>query len=101
MDIMRVITERGMTQAQVAHAIGMHPKTLSNTIAPGRNITVRNLRRIANAIGCNITDFFTDEVREPGTIPCLVKYDEAMTKPIICPHCGRKVKVCVEVDATE
>lgn len=92
-----LIKERGFTHAQVAEAIGTSPKSLPNLIAPNRNITVNTLRKIANAIGCSITDFFTDEAQPSGTQTAA---DGAV--PIItCPHCGHQVKVCVKVEQTD
>jgi len=94
MNIMKVIKEHGLTQAQVAHAMGMHPKTLSSTIAPDRNLTVNSLRKIANAIGCDIADFFADEVKQPDTEhkPAMV---DASKPSVQCPHCGHEVRFCV------
>lgn len=96
MDIMKVIKEHGMTQAQVAHAIGMHPKTLSNTIAPDRNLTVNSLRKIANAIGCSVADFFADEVSQPSDSTPLVM--DAGQPAVTCPHCGHEVRFSVTVE---
>ncbi|MBQ7470894.1 MAG: helix-turn-helix transcriptional regulator [Prevotella sp.] len=96
MDIMKVIKEHGMTQAQVAHAIGMHPKTLSNTIAPDRNLTVNSLRKIANAIGCSVADFFADEVSQPSDSTPVV--EDAGLPTVTCPHCGHEVRFSVTVE---
>ena len=56
-DVKRVIKERGFTIAEVADKLGKHRVTLAQTIT--RNPTVETLQKIAEAIGCNIGDFFT------------------------------------------
>lgn len=59
MKISKTIKEHGFTIQQVADAIGLQRSSLANTI--GGNPTVETLRKIAEAIGCNITEFFSDE----------------------------------------
>lgn len=74
MKISKVIKERGFTIQQVAGAIGLQRSSLANTI--GGNPTVETLRKIAEAIGCNITEFFADEAdmsKEVG-LTALVDY---------------------------
>ena len=60
MKISKVITERGYTIAQVAEMLGKSRISVAKTIT--NNPTVETLRKIAEVIGCNITDFFEDEV---------------------------------------
>ena len=75
MDIKKVIKERGYTIEDVAKKMGISRVTLSQNMS--RNPTVGTLERIANAINCNVSEFFTDERDVPNTI--------------ICPHCGEKI----------
>lgn len=91
-----LIKERGFTQAQVAEAIGTSPKSLPNLIAPNRNVTVNTLRKIAEAIGCNITDFFADEVNQPSDSTPVV--NDAGLPIVSCPHCGHEVRFSVTVE---
>jgi transcriptional regulator with XRE-family HTH domain len=81
MDIKKIIKERGFTSAQVAEALDISRGALSQ-IVNGDSVTTKNLRRIANVIGCNVADFFKDEASEKETY-------------IICPHCGEKIKISV------
>nr|DAQ14350.1 MAG TPA: Helix-turn-helix XRE-family like protein [Caudoviricetes sp.]DAY16054.1 MAG TPA: Helix-turn-helix XRE-family like protein [Caudoviricetes sp.] len=75
MDIKKVIKERGYTIEDVAKKMGISRVTLSQNMS--RNPTVGTLERIANAINCNVSEFFTDE--------------KDATNTIICPHCGEKI----------
>lgn len=70
MDIKSIIKEKGMTLEQVASLmpslkgekkIGISQPSLSSLI--NGNPSVAALRNIASIIGCEITDFFRDEVR--------------------------------------
>lgn len=75
MDIKKVIKKRGYTIEDVAKKMGISRVTLSQNMS--RNPTVGTLERIANAINCNVSEFFTDEKNASNTI--------------ICPHCGEKI----------
>lgn len=59
MDIKRVIKDKGYTIQDVAGMIGVNRVTLTNTISG--NPTYRKMKQIADAIGCQVTDFFVDE----------------------------------------
>ena len=63
MQIKKVIKEHGLTIAEVAGRMGITSGTLSNTISH-RNMTVNKLRKIAQAVGCSISEFFADEETE-------------------------------------
>lgn len=63
MQITKVIKEHGLTITEVAERMGVTKGTLSNTISH-RNMTVSKLRRIAQAVGCSISEFFADEETE-------------------------------------
>lgn len=94
MDVKRVIKERGFTLTQVSELTGIHVKTLPAMISPNRNVTVNTLRKVAEAIGCSITDFFADEA-QPSSTPTI---SDGAVPIITCPHCGHQVKVCVKVE---
>lgn len=71
MRISKVIKEHGFTIQQVADTIGLQRSSLANTI--GGNPTVETMRKIADAIGCNIAEFFADESKEKN-LTALVDY---------------------------
>ena len=83
MDIKSVIKERGWTIERVAAEMptkkngvetkGINRITLTQTL--GNNPTIGTLRRIADIIGCQVADFFKDELPQPDSL--------------VCPHCGK------------
>ena len=79
MDIKKVIKERGYTIEDVAKKMGISRVTLSQNMS--RNPTVGTLDRIANAINCNVSEFFADE--------------KDVSNTIVCPHCGNPIKVTI------
>lgn len=78
MDIKVKIKERGWTIERVAKEMGITRITLSQNIS--RNPTVKTLQRIADIIGCNVGDFFMDEIDISKTT-------------IVCPKCGKPISI--------
>jgi len=86
LNIKRAIKEHGLEVRQVAAKMGITPTALSQQINgkmyKGRRVdanpSVDVLKRIANAIGCDVVELF-DQVHQdaPNTI--------------ICPHCGKEI----------
>lgn len=85
MEISKVIRNHGLTNVKVAEMLGMGTTSLANLINPNRNITVNNLRKLAKVIGCDITEFFEDEVKGHS--------DDAKEPSYTCPHCGKPIDV--------
>ena len=85
MEISKVIRNHGLTNVKVAEMLGTSTASFGNLISPNRNITVNNLRKIAQAIGCNITEFFEDEVT--------VQAQQDPEPTTVCPHCGKPIDV--------
>ena len=65
---------KGMNITELANALGVKQPQLSRTINNPR-ITLDDMEKIAQAIGCKISDF----IEEP-------------TNEIYCPYCGRRIK---------
>lgn len=78
MDVKSIIKERGFRMEEVAKIIGVTPVSFSQTISG--NPTVRTLQRIADAIGCQVGDFFRDEMENHD-------FD------FLCPYCKKPIKV--------
>ena len=83
MEIKSVAKAHGFTMVQVAERMGISKGGLSQSI--NGNPTITSLRAVARAIGCEVGDFFKDEMTETESLP-LVK----------CPHCGKPLKVKLE-----
>lgn len=93
MDIKTTIKQKGLTLAQVAQRMDITAPTLTNII--NGNITLKSMRRIAYAIGCDVTDFFADE--SPGVDASAADRDHAAgSGGIICPHCGRPIQLTAQ-----
>lgn len=65
MDIKSIIKEKGYTIQDVAKKIGVNRVTLTLTLQG--NPTYKKLKEIADAIDCDIVDFFRDEVSNLST----------------------------------
>jgi len=78
MEIKGVIKEHGFTLVQVAEKMGITKGGISQIV--NGSPTVKTLRTIADIIGCNVWDFFKDEMQET---PSSFK----------CPHCGHELHI--------
>ena len=81
MDIKSVAKAHGYTVVQVAQKMGISKGGLSQSI--NGNPTITSLRAVADAIGCKVGDFFTDEMSEV----------ENTTPVLRCPHCGKEIHI--------
>lgn len=93
MDIQATIKRKGFTQAKVADLIGMSTGSFSAMIRG--NITISSLRRIADAIGCNVADFFADESNGENVYEG-DHNDAPGSGGIVCPHCGRSIQLTAQ-----
>lgn len=82
MDIKSIIKEKGYTIQEVADKIGVNRVTLTLTLQG--NPTYKKMKEIAEAIGCNVADFFKDEMQE---------LEEQDKNTITCPKCGTRFKM--------
>ncbi len=83
MDIKGVIKAHGFTLKQVAEQMGITKGGISQIV--NGTPTVNSLRAIAKIIGCQVGDFFTDEMTEVDSSPV-----------IKCPYCGKEIKIKVD-----
>ena len=78
--IKEVIKERGMTITQLADKMGIYSVNLSNIV--NGNPTVETLNKIADAIGCPVTELFEQPKKDGASLTC--------------PHCGKSITLKVE-----
>ena len=83
MDIKSVIKEKGFTLSRVVEELkdrGLMPRASKSSLSQSinGNPNISTLRSIAEVIGCDIVDFFTDEVEH---------------NVISCPHRGKKIAI--------
>lgn len=71
MDVQKIIARHGFTQKQVAAQMvsqtgkPVNQSSLSFSISPNGNPTMKFLRQIATIIGANMGEFFEDELPQP------------------------------------
>lgn len=78
--IKEVIKERGMTITELADKMSINRVNLSNMV--NGNPTVETLNKIADAIGCPVTELF-EQPKKDGV-------------SLTCPHCGKEINIKVE-----
>ena len=81
-NIKAVAMEHGKSVSQLASDMGVLQPQLSRTINNPR-ITLEDMSKLADAIGCKVSDFFRDEMEE----------ETAHGSSLVCPHCGKPISV--------
>lgn len=85
MDIKGMIKAKGFTIQEVAEKIGVNRVTLTLTLQG--NPTYKKMKEIADAIGCDVMDFFKDEAEHQPDVK------EENPNTITCPKCGAKFEL--------
>ena len=78
-----VLKKYGITQIALAERLGINRVSLNATLN-NPNIKLSTLDKIADAIGCDVTEFF-----KPA--------DTAEHNTITCPHCGAKLVINLSI----
>ena len=82
--IKETLKQRGLTQNELADRLGINRVSLSRLLSDKNDMRMSTIKKIADAIGCDVTEFFTpDEKAEHNTITC--------------PHCGAKIVINLSV----
>lgn len=81
--IKQAIKERGFTIQKVSELIGKSKQSLHGIIENG-NPTIGVLNDIANAIGCQISDLYVNDVAPSPTL-------------FRCPHCGKPIAIDIKI----
>ena len=71
--VKRVLDSKGMTQRELADRLHIHHVSL-NAMLRNDNFKVETLERFADAIGCEVADFFS-------------------RPKFVCPHCGEEIHI--------
>ncbi len=72
MDIKGKIKEKGFTMVSVAKEMGITRETLYANISG--NTTYKTMRKVADVIGCDISEFFEDEEKKKGDFAGYFRY---------------------------
>lgn len=81
-----MIKAKGYTIQEVADKIGVNRVTLTLTLQG--NPTYKKMKEIADAIDCDVMDFFKDEAEHQE-----LRKDFQNENIIVCPNCGAKLEL--------
>lgn len=84
MHIKEVLKQRGLTQNELAERLGINRVSLSRLLSDKNDMRISTIKKIAEAIGCDVTEFFTPA-------------EKADHSTITCPHCGAKLVINLSI----
>lgn len=82
--IKETLKQRGLKQNELADRLGINRVSLSRLLSDKNDMRVSTIKKIADAIGCDVAEFFTPEEKEEHNT-------------ITCPHCGEKLVINLSV----
>ena len=74
------LKQRGLTQNALAERLKINRVSLSRLLSDKNDMRLSTIKKIADAIGCDVTEFFKPAATEDHNT-------------IICPHCGAKLVI--------
>ena len=84
MHIKEALKQRGLKQNDLADRLGINRVSLSRLLSDKNDMRISTIKKIADAIGCDVSEFFTpEETKDHNTITC--------------PHCGEKLVINLSV----
>ena len=84
MHIKEALKKRGLKQNDLADRLGINRVSLSRLLSDKNDMRISTIKKIADAIGCDVAEFFTKE-------------EAAEHNTITCPHCGAKLVINLSV----
>ncbi len=84
MHIKDILKQRGLTQNDLAERLGINRVSLSRLLSDKNDMRISTIKKIADAIGCDVTEFFAPEEKEEHNT-------------ITCPHCGAKLEINLSI----
>ena len=84
MHIKEALKKRGLTQNELAERLGINRVSLSRLLSDKNDMRISTIKKIADAIGCDVAELFKPEVTEEHNT-------------ITCPHCGAKLVINLSV----
>ena len=82
--IKEALKKRGLKQIDLADRLGINRVSLSRILSNKNDMRVSTITKIAEAIGCDVAEFFTPEEKEEHNT-------------ITCPHCGAKLVINLSI----
>ena len=84
LQIKEALKQRGLKQIDLAERLGINRVSLSRLLSDKNDMRISTIKKIADAIGCDVAEFFTPEETEDNNV-------------ITCPHCGAKLVINLSV----
>ena len=82
--IKETLKKRGLKQNDLSDRLGINRVSLCRLLSDKNDMRISTIKKIADAIGCDVTEFFTPEETEENNV-------------ITCPHCGEKLVINLSV----
>ena len=84
LQIKETLKQRGLTQNELSERLGINRVSLSRLLSDKNDMRISTIKKIADAIGCDVAEFFTPAETEDNNT-------------ITCPHCGEKLVINLSV----
>lgn len=84
LQIKEALKQRGLTQNELADRLGINRVSLSRLLSDKNDMRMSTIKKIADAIGCDVAEFFTPAQTADHTT-------------ITCPHCGAKLVINLSI----
>ena len=84
LQIKEALKKRGIKQNDLAERLRINRVSLSRLLSDKNDMRISTIKKIADAIGCDVTEFFTPEATPNNNT-------------ITCPHCGAKLVINLSV----
>ena len=84
LQIKEALKQRGLKQNDLAERLGINRVSLSRLLSDKNDMRISTIKKIADAIGCDVAEFFK---------PAATEEHNAIT----CPHCGAKLVINLSV----
>ena len=84
LQIKEALKKRCLKQNDLADRLGINRVSLSRLLSDKNDMRISTIKKIADAIGCDVSEFFTPEETEDHNV-------------ITCPHCGAKLVINLSI----
>ena len=84
LQIKEALKKRGLKQNDLADRLGINRVSLSRLLSDKNDMRISTIKKIADAIGCDVSEFFTPAETTDHNV-------------ITCPHCGGKLVINLSV----
>ena len=68
LQIKETLKQRGLTQNELAERLGINRVSLSRLLSDKNDMRISTIKKIADAIGCDVAEFFTPAETEDHNV---------------------------------